>query len=256
MRFRLVLEYDGADFAGWQLQPGVRTVQGVLEEGLEVLFREPVRAHPSGRTDAGVHALRQVAHFDAALARTPEEVLKALNGLLPPDVAVVEAAEVPPEFDARRWAHAKTYRYTWLDRPARSPLRRRHVWHVRGPLDVRAMNSAARSLVGRHDFSSFRASGCTAEHPVRHLAAATVRRHGDEVHLEVRGTGFLRHMVRILAGTLLEVGVGKRPASWVVGVLRAQDRTAAGRTAPAYGLTLVDIEYGEQAPEWHGGRQP
>ena len=255
MRWKLVLEYDGAGFSGWQLQPGERTVQLVVEEALATLFREEIRLHASGRTDAGVHAARQVAHFDAELVREPREVKKALNALLPEDVAVVEADPVALDFDARRWSRAKTYRYTWVDREARSPLRRRQSWHVRGPLDVKAMNSAARSLVGKHDFTSFRATGCTADHPIRHLESATVRRYGDEVHLEVRGTGFLRHMVRILAGTLVEVGLGRKPASWLVQVLFAKDRSAAGRTAPPEGLLLVDVEYGDTAPDWHRGER-
>ena len=248
-RWKLTLEYDGADFCGWQLQPEQRSVQGVVERALETLFGEPVRVHPSGRTDAGVHALAQVAHFDAAVQRTPREVRDATNSMLPPDVAVVGAERVPDDFDARHWALSKRYRYRWIDRPARSPLRRRRAWHLRGPLDAVAMDAAAQHLVGQHDFSSFRASGCTADHPVRVVREIHVRRQGDEVDLHARGHGFLRHMVRIVAGTLTEVGLGRRPVEWVGEVLRARHRPAAGRTAPARGLTLLAVEYGDEKPD-------
>lgn len=247
-RWRLVLEYDGASFVGWQIQPEGRTIQGVVEEALARLFGEAIRVHPSGRTDAGVHAEGQVAHFDAHVQRTPREVRDALNAFLPEDVAVVDAAQAPGGFDARRWVVSKRYRYTWLDRPARSPLSRRRAWHVRGPLDAVAMDQGARALLGRHDFSSFRASGCTAKHPVRLVQRIAVAREGDAVHLDVDGHGFLRHMVRIVAGTLVVVGQGKKPPPWVAEVLEARRRDAAGRTAPAHGLTLVAVTYGDGPP--------
>jgi tRNA pseudouridine38-40 synthase len=247
-RWRLVMEYDGADFLGWQVQPGGRTVQGVLEEALEQLFLEPVRAYPSGRTDAGVHAIEQVVAFDARVERSPREVRDALNALLPDDVAVVRAERAEPDFDPRRWVEAKQYRYTWVDRPSRSPLRRDRAWHVRGPLDVEAMDAATHLLVGRHDFTSFRAAGCTAAHPVRLVKDMAVVRRDDEVHLDVVGHGFLRHMVRIIAGTLLEVGRGRRPPGWVGEVLAACDRSGAGRTAPPQGLTLLSVSYGAGPP--------
>lgn len=248
-RWRVVLEYDGGGFVGWQLQPAGRTVQGVVEQALAGLFGEAIRVHPSGRTDAGVHALGQVAHFDAHVARTAREVRDALNATLPDDVAVVEAAPAPDGFDARRWVESKRYRYAWLDRPARSPLRRDRAWHVRGPLDVAAMDEAARALLGRHDFTSFRAQGCSAKHPVRLVKGIAVTRRGDEVHLDVDGHGFLRHMVRIVAGTLVVVGQGKKPPGWVAEVLAARSREAAGRTAPAHGLTLVAVAYGDGPPD-------
>ncbi len=245
VRWKLVLEYDGATFAGWQLQPRQRTVQGVLEDALARLFGEAIRVHPSGRTDAGVHATGQVVHFDATTPRTPEQVRAALNALLPDDVAVRSAALAPADFDARRWAVRKRYRYRWLDHPSRSPLRRGVAWHVRGPLDAAAMHEAAQVLLGRHDFTSFRATGCTAAHPIRVVLSATVSRDGDEVRLDVEGHGFLRHMVRIIAGTLTPIGQGRKPPSWMREVRDARDRAAAGRTAPAHGLLLVGVEHAD-----------
>jgi len=247
-RWRLVIEYDGADFVGWQLQASGRSVQGVVEEAVAKLFGEAIRLHPSGRTDAGVHALGQVAHFDALVTRSPREVREALNSFLPDDVAVVDASVAPEGFDARRWVVSKRYRYTWVDRPARSPLRRDRAWHVRGPLDAAVMDEAARALLGRHDFSSFRAAGCSAKHPNRWIGGIAVTRDGDEVRLDVDGHGFLRHMVRIVAGTLVVVGQGRKPPSWVAEVLAARTREAAGKTAPAHGLTLVAVHYGDGPP--------
>ncbi|TNE84454.1 MAG: tRNA pseudouridine(38-40) synthase TruA [Deltaproteobacteria bacterium] len=249
----MVLEYDGTRFAGWQVQPGQRTVQAEIEAALERFLGHPVRVSVAGRTDAGVHALGQVISFETRARRPVAAMAKALNGMLPDDVAVVTAREVPLAFDPRRWAWSKHYRYRWLDRDARSPLRAPHVWKVRGPLDVAAMDAAAALLVGRHDFGAFRAVGCAAAHAVREVTGASVTRVGDEVHLDVHGNGFLRHMVRIIAGTLHEVGRGAQGPAWVGEVLASQDRARAGRTAPAAGLTKIAVHYEEGPPPWHGG---
>lgn len=249
MTTRLDLEYDGTAFAGWQAQPGARSVQGVLEAALSSFLGEPVRVASSGRTDAGVHAWGQVAAFTTAVERSDKAVRDGLNALLPDDVAVRHAERAPDDFDPRRWTRTKRYRYVWLDRPTRSPLRRTRAWHVRDPLDVDAMHAAAQALVGRHDFTSFRASGCNARHPVRHLDALAVRRADDEVWLEVDGNGFLRHMIRIVAGTLADVGRGRRAATDVAAILGARDRARAGKTAPAHGLYLVSVTYGDGRPE-------
>lgn len=247
MRIKLELEYDGAAFAGWQLQPNAPTVQGALEEALATILQHPARIRGAGRTDTGVHAQMQVATVDTEAKRTPSQIRDGLNALLPPSIACVSAEIVPDDFDPRHAPHTKTYRYTWLTRPARSPLRAGHVWHCRDPLDVDAMDQGARHTVGTHDFSAFRAEGCTATHPVRTVLSAEVRLgddpRGDEVHLRIRGTGFLRHSVRILAGTLFEVGRGKRPPEWVGEVLAGRERARAGRTAPAEGLVLERIVY-------------
>ena len=248
-RWRIVLEYDGTAFEGWQIQPGRRTIQGEVEAALATILGHPAPVRVSGRTDSGVHAEGQVAAFDAQVERSETAIRAGLNTALPPDLACIRAERVNADFDPRRWAWGKTYRYTWLDRPARSPLRRYRAWHVRA-LDVEAMRVASLYLLGTHDFSTFRASGCGAAHPVREITAISVGRIGDQVQLEVQGHGFLRHMVRIIAGTLTDVGHGKRGSDWVLDVLNARDRTQGGRTAPAHGLTLVEVRYGEGLPPW------
>jgi tRNA pseudouridine38-40 synthase len=242
-RWRIVLEYDGAPFAGWQIQERAPTVQGAVEAALEPLVGHPARVSAAGRTDAGVHAAWQVAAFDTSTERTPRAIREGLNARLPSAIACLEAEAVDPSFDPRRSPHHKWYRYTWLVRGSPSPLRRGRVWHVRGPLDVSAMHESIQAIVGTHDLTSFRAQGCTAQHPVRTIVAAEVRPEGDEVRLRVCGVGFLRHTVRILAGTVLEVGRGARPVAWVSEVLAKRDRTRAGRTAPAHGLLLESVTY-------------
>jgi len=251
-RWKLVLEYDGTLFKGWARQPGVRTVQGELEAVLQQLFQHPVHVIASGRTDAGVHALRQVASFATHKARPAEKVFTGLNALLAEDVACVEVEPADLNFRPRFWALSKTYQYSYLERDARSPLRRRRAWHVGRPLNVGDMNLAIQALVGQHDFSSFRAQGCRALHAVRIIQAARVERIDDQVELTVQGHGFLRHMVRIIAGTLYEVGTGRRTVQWMEQVLQSQDRTLAGRTAPAHGLCLIDLVMGDEVAPWHG----
>ncbi len=244
-RWRIVLEYDGASFAGWQLQDGEPTVQGAVEEALVPLLGHNTRVHGAGRTDAGVHAAMQVAMFETTTERTAREIRDGLNAHLPEGIACVEAAIADPDFDPRRARHTKTYRYTWLTRPAPSPLRRGRVWHVRASLDAAAMHAAVQAIVGTYDLTSFRAAGDGAEHPVRTIEAASVTAHGDEIHLRMQGVGFLRHTVRIVAGTLYEIGRGARPPTWFAEVLGARDRYAAGRTAPPEGLLLERVAYAE-----------
>jgi len=242
-RWRLDLEYDGADFAGWQLQPGERTIQGVLEAALEVICGHPVRVGAAGRTDAGVHALQQVACFQTSTPRMPREMVGGLNANLPEDVVVVTARPVPDAFDPRRSPHVKCYRYRWLVSDGRRPLRRRAVWQVRCALDAERMDAAVQALIGEHDFSSFRASGCTAKHPRRIVEAARVFAREDEVLLELEGRAFLRYMVRNIAGTLYDVGRGRCGVDHLATVLEARDRGRAGRTAPPQGLVLAWIRY-------------
>lgn len=250
VRFRLVVEYDGRSFVGWQVQPDGPSIQGELARAAEAVVGHPVRIAGSGRTDAGVHALGQVAAFDTTSARTPRAIRDGMNAHLPDAVSVVDAEVAPSDFDPRRWVLRKHYRYTWLDRRSRSPLRADRSWHVRDALDVAAMQAAADQLVGRHDFSAFRAVGCQAAHAERFVESLTLVRVGEELRLDAVGNGFLRHMVRIIAGTLTEVGLGRRPAAWVGTVLAGRDRSAAGRTAPAHGLTLVRVEHGDRAHPW------
>jgi tRNA pseudouridine38-40 synthase len=270
-RMRLTLEYDGTDFVGWQRQPNGRSVQEVLEKALAELLGGPVSTAAAGRTDAGVHAMGQVVAFDAPRALPAKAYVRGLSSLLPPDVAVVAADEVPEGFDPRRWATGKRYRYLVSRRASRSPLQRRTHWEIFTPLDVAAMRAAAPALLGTHDFSSFRAADCEAPHPRRTLRELSLHEEGAEpdrggalrastsvplgrgevLRIEVEGTAFLKHMVRNIVGSLVEVGRGKRPQAWVAEVLAAKDRTLAGPTAPAHGLTLVSVSYGEgPRPGW------
>jgi len=245
-RVKLVLEYDGTELVGWQAQPNGRSVQAVVEAALEELLGEPVKVAAAGRTDSGVHALGQVAAFSTSRALPLKAYAVGLNGHLPPDVAVVAAEEVPDAFDPRRWSLGKRYRYLISNRKGRSPLRRRTHWELFMPLDVEAMRAGARALVGRHDFSAFRAADCEAPHAVREVRALSIAGEaGGEVAMEVEGTAFLKHMVRNIAGTLVEVGKGKQPAEWVAEVLASRDRTRAGPTAPAHGLCLVEVKMGD-----------
>ena len=239
----MVLEYDGRPFAGWQIQDGVRTIQGEVEAALAPLLGHFARVRAAGRTDAGVHAAMQIAAFRTRAQRSAKAIRDGLNARLPPEVACLAADPVGDGFDPRHSPHTKTYRYTWLVAPARSPLRRGRSWHVRRPLRVVDMREGALRLQGTHDFSSFRAAGCSSTHPVRTLEAVRVVQQRDEVHLEVMGTGFLRHMVRIIAGCLFEVGRGRHPSAWMGEVLQARDRARAGKTAPAQGLLLKRIDY-------------
>jgi len=248
--WRLLLEYDGTAYVGWQRQPRGTSIQGLVEDALRsVLGGEPADVRASGRTDAGVHALGQVASFRAATARTPRAVRMGLNSLLPRDIACREARRTADDFDALETPHSKRYLYRILDTGERAPLRERFTWHLRGVLDVPAMQAAARHLVGTWDFESFRAGGCAAATSVRTIRSLQVRRTGDEVHVEVDGDGFLRHMVRIVAGTLVGVGRGRFAPDDVAAIRDARDRARAGRTAPAGGLCLVSVDYaGADAP--------
>lgn len=249
MRWKLVLEYDGRDFAGWQHQRGQRTVQETLETAIAALVGHPAHVTVAGRTDAGVHAEAQVCSFLTTTVREERAVREGLNYHLPRDVAIVKAELVDDRFDARHWSWGKHYRYSYLTRTSRSPLREARSWHVRD-LDAARMADGARHLVGRHDFSSFRSAGCAATHPVRTIEAIEVGVEGDLIVMDVRGQGFLRHMVRIIAGTLADVGRGRRPPAQIAEVLAARDRLAAGKTAPPQGLTLVEVRYGDGPPPW------
>lgn len=242
---KLTIEYDGTDFQGWQRQaPPSRTVQQVLEEAFWRVTKERRTIQGAGRTDSGVHARAQVASVRTHSAIPTEAFPRALNASLPRDVAVVAVEEMDDTFDARRSARGKHYAYRIWNREARSPLQARTSWHVRHPLDLDAMRAAAAHLLGEHDFTSFRAADCDRKNPVRILRRLDVTR--PEPHLvllDLEATAFLKHMARIIVGTLVEVGLGGRPADDVARVLWARDRTQAGRTAPANGLTLERVLY-------------
>jgi tRNA pseudouridine38-40 synthase len=241
---RLVLEYDGSAYCGWQIQATGSTIQGILEEKLALLTGSPVRVVGAGRTDSGVHALAQVASFATESSRPAGEMLRALNALLPRDIAVKSVEEAPPDFDARRSARGKIYRYQIWNARERSAFHDRFAWHIARPLKVGAMCAGATQLLGEHDFSSFRAADCPARHPVRVIRRAEF----DEgqkplLRFEVEATAFLKHMVRNIVGTLVEVGLGKRSPESIGPLLAARDRRQAGVTAPAKGLFLVKVLY-------------
>ena len=243
---RLLMEYDGTSYHGWQRQAEAVTIQQVLEESLERLTGEKVALIGSGRTDAGVHARGQVANFRTASPIPLQAFHKGMNSLLPKDIAVLEASEAPPEFHARKSARAKTYEYRILNRPTRSPLYRHYAWWIDAPLDLAAMAGAAAILPGEHDFTAFRASGSDNLNPVRRVLAAEWRNDAEGwLIFTVTATGFLRGMVRSLVGTLAAVGRGKAPPVILAELLESGARHLAGPTAPPQGLYLVEVFYGE-----------
>jgi len=218
-------------------------VQQVVEEALaRVLGGEQVRVQASGRTDAGVHARQQVVAFRCESERSARGILGGLNHHLPADVACLAARPAPEGFDPRRWTRVKTYRYRILSRRARCAFRAGFTWHLAQKLDLGRLQAEAAALVGRHDFRSFQAQGCAALHPVRTLAAVRITAREDELRLEFDGHGFLRHQVRIMVGSLVQVGLGRRPLGWIAEVLAAQDRRRSGPTAPAEGLWLWAVD--------------
>lgn len=242
--FALRLEYDGAGFEGWQVQPGARTVQGELEAAIAQATGASVRVHGSGRTDTGVHAEGQVAHVVLETSLSALSLERALNGIVGRDLAVIEAWEAPAGFHARRDAVSKRYRYQVWNGARRSPLRAARFHHERRPLDLEAMQAAARALVGEHDFRSFQAAGSSVDSTVRTIQQLEGEgTPGAEIRFEVEGSGFLRHMVRNIAGTLLEVGLGQRDPAGMGSLLGARNRDLAGPTAPAHGLVLVAVRY-------------
>lgn len=240
---KLTVAYDGTDFAGWQRQARHRTVQAVLEDALGPIAGRPVVIHGAGRTDAGVHAAGQVASFTLERPIAAHDLRRALNARLPYDVRVMAAAEAEPGFHARFMARLKTYHYRVCTLPVLPPLERRTAWHVRGPLDEEAMARAAALLVGEHDFASFRAAGSAVRSTVRTLTRSAVVVDASGFRYEVSGTGFLRHMVRAVVGTLVEVGRGRLAAGDLSAILEACDRASAGPTAPPQGLVLHAVEY-------------
>lgn len=242
-RFKLILEYEGTAYHGWQVQPGLPTIQGILQTALARIAGAPVHVTGAGRTDAGVHALGQAASFTADVRLDSVTLRRALNASLPRDIVVCEVEEAPPEFDARRSARSRTYRYTLLRRDYPSAWLARHSLYVPLSLNAKAMAEAARVAIGTHDFSAFRAGTCTARTPVRTVLEAGWRTEADLWHFEITANAFLQHMVRILVGTFLEVGRGKRAPAEVAEILASRDRRRAGKTAPPQGLCLVQVHY-------------
>lgn len=248
MRFAIGVEYDGTAFNGWQRlsqpgEPGPPTIQAALEQALAKVADAPVATVCAGRTDAGVHAVCQVAHFDSDAPRPPRAWVLGTTGHLPPGIAVRWCVPVDGDFSARFSAHARRYRYRILNRPVRPALQRQYLaWELR-PLDAGAMHRAAQALLGERDFSSFRTVHCQAPHARRNLQRIAVVRAGEEVVVDVQANAFLHHMVRNIVGSLLEVGAGGRTEDWIGEVLAARDRTRAGPTARAAGLTFTGPLY-------------
>ncbi len=249
IHLKLTIAYDGTGLVGWQRQPTGTSVQALLEDALAPIAGGPVAVAGAGRTDAGVHALAQVASVTIPRQVTLQAVIQSANMYLPPAVRVIAAEQVDPAFHARFDAVAKRYRYRLWNSRVLKPFERNYAWHLPSPpLDIAAMNEAAARLVGTHDFAAFKGAGTDVETSVRTIFASAVTEslepdYGRLLTYDVRGNGFLRHMVRSIAGTLVEVGRGRRPVSSIDELLAVRDRAAVGRTAPANGLFLVAVEY-------------
>lgn len=243
-RLKATIAYDGSGFAGYQVQPDSRTVQLEITKVLETIHKgKVVQVVASGRTDAKVHATGQVIHFDTELPIPISGWLKALNVLLPEDIRVNSIEEVDTSFHARYHTTGKTYRYKWDRSQIISPFTRSLMVHVKQPLNVEAMKNASQAIIGTHDFSSFCAANTAVVDKVRTIRRLDFEEHGNELHMIIEGTGFLYNMVRIIAGTLAEVGMGRRKAEELEEIVAAADRDAAGITAPAHGLYLENVMY-------------
>lgn len=242
-RIALGVEYDGTHYHGWQIQPHASSIQAELNKAVASVADAPVEVVGAGRTDTGVHASGQVAHFDSAAERSRRSWLLGINTRLPRDICVTWVEPVSADFHARFSAVYRSYRYVILNQPVRSALERDRVWWLHQELNAGAMHEAARVLLGTHDFSCFRAAACQAHTPVRTITDLRVYRDGACVIIECRANAFLHHMVRNLVGTLVRVGKGEATGDWVAAVLASRDRRRAGMTAPASGLTLTGVEY-------------
>ena len=246
MRIAIGIEYDGRDFLGWQRLSHGPSVQAAIEAALSRVAAHAVEISCAGRTDAGVHARCQVAHFDSEAVRTPRAWMLGANSLLPASVAVLWAQPVASDFHARHGARARRYRYRILNRAVRPALEAGRVTWERRPLDAEAMNVAAQALLGRQDFTAFRAISCQAPSAVREVREVTVRRDGEYIDIEIEANAFLHHMVRNIVGSLLPVGRGEQPPGWLAALLAGRNRDAAGPTAPPDGLTFLGPRYPAQ----------
>ena len=242
-RVKLVVAYDGTNYHGWQLQPGAVTIEQVLNETLTELLGEPIAVIGASRTDSGVHALGNVAVFDTDSPIPPDRIAYALNGKLPEDIVVVKSEEVPGDWHPRHCDSIKTYEYRILNQEMPDPVRRRDTWHVSFPLDVDAMREAAEYLKGEHDFKSFCSAQSEVENTVRTIYELSVEKTGTLITIRVRGSGFLYNMVRIIAGTLIEVGKGKKTPAQVADIIAGAKRKEAGMTAEAKGLIMDEVFY-------------
>ncbi|PKN13631.1 MAG: tRNA pseudouridine(38-40) synthase TruA [Deltaproteobacteria bacterium HGW-Deltaproteobacteria-4] len=242
---RLTIEYDGTAYVGWQRQAKGRSIQQLLEEALGQIVREKVVLHSSGRTDAGVHARAMIAHFRTESPFPLVAFREGVNRFLPDDIAVREAVEETRDFHARFSAGGKWYRYRIFTAPVRSPAFTRTAWHIRQDLDFATMAAAARFFVGRHDFAAFRTTSCDARTTIREIYSLDLQRDGEIITIDVHGSGFLRHMVRIIVGTLVEIGLHKRPAEDIPRLLAREPGLRAGVNAPPQGLCLMEVYYPE-----------
>ena len=244
-RIALGVEYDGAAYHGWQRQcsPTLPTVQARLEEALAGIANHPVTLVCAGRTDTGVHGTGQVVHFDCAVDRGEKAWLRGANSLLPRSLRVLWARTVPSDFHARFSAQSRRYHYVIYDNPVEPGIMAAHLTHTRETLDIDAMHAAGQFLLGEQDFSSFRAAGCQSRTPFRNVMGLSVTRHHRFILLDIEANAFLQHMVRNIAGTLMEIGSGRRPPLWAREVLEAKDRSVAAKTASPHGLYLVNVRY-------------
>ena len=250
-RVRMVVAYDGTAYRGWQLQPNGITIEQVLNRELTALLKEPISVIGASRTDSGVHARGNVAAFDTENRMPADKICFALNQRLPEDIRVQSSEEVPADWHPRKANCTKTYEYKVLNRKISMPLERLYAHFCYFNLDLDKMREAAAHLVGEHDFKSFCTVRTQAEETVRTIYSLDITKQDDMITIRISGSGFLYNMVRIIAGTLLEVGMGAYPPEHVEEILDARDRQAAGRTAPARGLTLVSMEYQQELPDWH-----
>lgn len=244
-KIKVTIEYDGSAYSGWQYQTNGVSIQEIFEKALHKITKAKTSVSASGRTDSGVHAEAQVAHFSTNSKMTGLQLLRALNSILPGDIVVKQVEEVPVEFDARYWAVRKIYRYTILNRDYPSALHRGRVWFIPHSLDLAAMKRAGKYLLGEHDFSAFRASNSNSKNAVRKLFRLDFKKDQDFIHMTFEGSGFLKYMVRNIVGTLVKVGQGQMRAKQVQDVLNSRDRKQAGPTAPPHGLCLVKVIYGD-----------
>lgn len=245
-RLAAQVEYDGTHYSGWQIQDHVKTVQQALEKALSAVASHPVSIVSAGRTDAGVHALGQVCHFDVHVERPMHGWLFGTNTELPSDIALQWVHPVASDFHARFSATARTYRYTICQSHVRPALNRHHAYWHRHPLDVEKMQLASNALLGEHDFTSFRAAGCQSKTAFRHVHFVRVSRQGSWVFIDIKANAFLQHMVRNIAGALMAVGGDRQPVEWIGDVLAWRDRRLAGVTAPAQGLYFIEVDYPER----------
>ncbi|MDD5558143.1 tRNA pseudouridine(38-40) synthase TruA [Candidatus Methylomirabilis sp.] len=239
----MTIEYDGTDYHGWQVQPGMTTIQGTLEEAVARIVGQRIHVMGAGRTDAGVHAFGQVASLRAPFSHPPDTLRRALTSVLPSDIVVSRVEEVDEDFHAQRCARWKRYRYTLLTRPYPSAIERRYTLFVPHPIKIDAMAEAARTLIGTHDFSAFQAAHSSAESSVRTVLVAEFRQEGDHLAFDIVADGFLRHMIRIIMGTLLDVGRGRlRPEDLKV-ILEGKDRSHASKTISPHALCMLEVGY-------------